>query len=62
MSTALGVVLIVFIVRDRIVTAILLFKGYSSKQALFGDAPHHLLRVEEKWEERKRKWRRFFGR
>ena len=61
-SIAAGVVLIVFIVWGRIVTAILLFKGYSAKQVLFGDAPHRLLRVEEKWKERKRKWRRFFGR
>jgi hypothetical protein len=39
-----------------------LLKGYSAKQVLFGDAPHRLLWVEEKREERKRKWRRFFGR
>jgi hypothetical protein len=61
-STAAGVVLILFILWDRIVTAMLLFKGYSAKQVLFGDAPHRLMRVEQKWEERKRKWRRFFGR
>jgi signal transduction histidine kinase len=61
-STAAGIVLIVVILWDRIVTATLLFKGYSAKQVLFGDAPHRLMMVEEKWEERKRKWRRFFGR
>jgi hypothetical protein len=61
-STAVGLVLLVLVLWDRIVTAILLFKGYSAKQVLFGDAPHRLLGVEEKWEERKRKWRRFFGR
>lgn len=60
-STAAGIVLIVLILWDRIVTAVLLFKGYSTKQVLFEDDPHRLLRVEEKWEERKRKWRRFFG-
>ena len=61
-SSAAGVVLILFILWDRIVTAIMLFKGYSAKQVLFGDAPHRLMRVEEKWEERKRKLRQFFGR
>jgi len=57
-----GLVLLILVLRDRIVTAILLLKGYSAKQVLFGDAPHRLLWVEEKREERKRKWRRFFGR
>lgn len=61
LSTAVGVVLIFLILKDRIITAILLFKGYSVKQVLFGDAPHHLMRVEEKWKQRKRKWRRFFS-
>jgi len=56
-TAAVGVILIIFIVRDRIVTAILLFKGYSAKQVLFGDAPHRLMRAEEKWNERKRKGR-----
>jgi hypothetical protein len=61
-STAVGVVLIFFILKDRIITALLLFKGYSAKQVLFGDSPHRLMSVEEKWEERKRNWRRFFTR
>lgn len=59
--TVAGFVLIFFILKDRIITAILFFKGYSAKQVLFGDAPHRLMRVEEKWKERKRKWRRFFS-
>lgn|ERR1039457_2296439 len=61
-STAIGAVLIALIFWDRIVTAFLLFKGYSAKQALFGDAPDRLLRVEKKWEERSTNWGRFFGR
>lgn len=61
-STAAGIVLIVFILWDRILTAILLLRGYSAKQVLFGDAPHRLMMVEEKWEARKRKWRQFFSR
>ncbi|HZL50041.1 MAG TPA: hypothetical protein VFC37_03740 [Terracidiphilus sp.] len=61
-STAIGAVLIALIFWDRIVTAFLLFKGYSAKQVLFGDAPDRLLRVEKKWEERSTNWGRFFGR
>jgi hypothetical protein len=61
-SIAVGFVLLVLFLWDRIVTAILLFKGYSAKQVLFGDDLHRLLEVEEKWKERKTKWRRFFGR
>lgn len=61
-STAVGVIVVVLILKDRIATAILFFKGYSAKQVLFGDAPHRLMMVEDKWEERKRKWRRVFGR
>jgi len=60
-STVVGVVLVVLVLRDRVVTVMLFFRGYSAKQVLFGDAPHRLMAVEEKWEERKRKWRRFFG-
>jgi hypothetical protein len=60
-SAAVGVILIFLILKDRIITAILFFKGYSAKQVLFGDAPHRLMMVEEKWEARKRRWRRFFS-
>jgi hypothetical protein len=61
-GAAAGVVLIVFVVREQLVMFIMVIKGYSAKQMLFGDDPHRLLKVEEKWEERKRKWRRFLGR
>jgi len=59
---AFGLAIVVFVVREQLVMFIMVGKGYTAKQMLFGDAPHRMLRVEEKWKERKRKWRRFFGR
>jgi hypothetical protein len=52
----------VFIVWEQLVMLIMMIKGYSAQQMLFGDASHSMLSVEEKWEKRKLRWRRFFGR
>jgi hypothetical protein len=57
-----GVAAVVFIVREQLVMIIMTIKGYSAQQILFGDRWSRMLSVEEKWKERKRKWRQFFGR
>jgi hypothetical protein len=58
---AFGVALVIFVVREQLVMLLMMIKGYSAKQMLFGDSPHLMLRAEENWAKHKRKWRRFFG-